>query len=109
MTKPSVQNSTSVPQKSSQNSTLQSNQSKINKFRANGRLSNEEWKRRKENNLCMYCGEAGHIGSACPAREKQKTSDRGQFAQLRSATSSTASGTTSNQGSALQGNVQSQQ
>src|SRR5258708_1556911 len=31
-----------------------------------GKLKLEEWKRCKENNLCMMCGKPGHTMPACP-------------------------------------------
>src|SRR5258707_15602207 len=31
-----------------------------------GKLKPEEWKRRKENNLCMMCRKPGHTMPACP-------------------------------------------
>jgi len=33
-----------------------------------GPLSTDEKERRRVNNLCHYCGDPGHIGTACPAR-----------------------------------------
>ena len=35
--------------------------------RGHGRLSPEERKRRFDNNLCLYCGIAGHVAAKCTA------------------------------------------
>ena len=31
-----------------------------------GKLTPQEWQRRRANNLCLYCGTAGHIAANCP-------------------------------------------
>ena len=36
-------------------------------------LTDEERKHRKENNLCLYCGKAGHIAADCRVRNKSGT------------------------------------
>lgn len=35
-----------------------------------GPLSDAEKKRRRENNLCAYCGEEGHYAASCPKKKK---------------------------------------
>ena len=37
------------------------------------RLSEEEREHRIKNNLCLYCGNAGHIAKQCPNRPKQQS------------------------------------
>jgi len=44
-------------------------------------LAPEELQRRNRNNLCRYCGEAGHIANDCPAKvspRRMATDDRGR-------------------------------
>lgn len=36
-----------------------------------GRLTNEERTRRREENLCLNCGKPGHIARACPSNTRQ--------------------------------------
>lgn len=38
-----------------------------------GPLSKEERQRRKDNNLCLYCGNPGHLAQACPNARPDKT------------------------------------
>lgn len=45
-----------------------------------GRLPSGERERRRKNNLCLYCGQAGHIVSSCPVRS-QKASNASQGTQ----------------------------
>ena len=39
------------------------------------RISNQERQRRIQNNLCLYCGEAGHTHSGCPKKGRIHTAD----------------------------------
>ena len=36
------------------------------KLGKDGKLTNEERRRRFENNLCMFCGQSGHVAKDCP-------------------------------------------
>ena len=40
--------------------------SKPNGFTRRGKLNPAEYQRRKDNNLCLYCGEKGHLVLQCP-------------------------------------------
>jgi hypothetical protein len=38
-----------------------------------GPLTDAEKKRRRDNNLCLYCGKSGHIAHSCPAKNLSKS------------------------------------
>jgi hypothetical protein len=42
-----------------------------------GRLSEEEKQRRRDNNLCMYCGSSDHLRPVCPVAPSRSTSASG--------------------------------
>ena len=44
-----------------------------------GRLPPEEYQRRRDNNLCLYCGQAGHLIGACPSAPKQDARGKPQL------------------------------
>ena len=71
--------------------TSQANQS------APAKLSEAERKRRMDNNLCLYCGEAGHIRANCPKRPSTSATPQSNNTRVARATfniSSDASGAT---------------
>lgn len=43
-----------------------------------GRISREEYDRRRKNNLCLYCGEKGHMVVKCPVAPPYKPNNRGK-------------------------------
>lgn len=57
------------------------------KTQRRSRLTPEERKRRFDNKLCLYCGDAGHVVSACPSAPKKN----GKAATSQAAGSSSAS------------------
>lgn len=45
---------------------------KEGKSQSGGRLSEQQKKHRKDNNLCYFCGEPGHMKGECPIAPRQK-------------------------------------
>lgn len=45
-----------------------------NSFKSRKRISNQERQRRIQNNLCLFCGESGHIHSGCPKKTVKNNS-----------------------------------
>lgn len=50
------------------------NQTNNNTYTRKGKLTPAEYQRRKDNNLCLYCGEQGHQVLKCPQAPSKKTS-----------------------------------
>ena len=54
-----------------------------NKLGKDGKLTPEERQRRMDNNLCLFCGNAGHRATDC---QKRKRSEAAAKAKARAAT-----------------------
>jgi hypothetical protein len=53
-----------------------------------GRLPAAERERRKKNNLCLYCGQAGHAVATCPVRAQKAQASQGTQSSTPSSTNS---------------------
>ena len=87
-TSPQSQTQSNNNKSSTSNKSSSNKKSYVDKLGANGRLSEAEYKRRKENGLCMFCGAAGHKVSECRKRKAAEAS--------RTARSATTETTTTN-------------
>lgn len=84
-------NPSSTSQSTSSSST--SSNPLANVLGKNGKLTPAERQRRKDKNLCMFCGGSGHVADSCPKKTTPK-SDNANKPKARSATTEAASSST---------------
>jgi hypothetical protein len=60
-----------VPNTSSGTASGPMDLSTINRSKKRGPINEEEKKRRRDNNLCMYCGQSGHWATNCPHKRQR--------------------------------------
>lgn len=69
---PSLPRAFPPPAVASSSPTLRPSPMEIGSVGRRGPLSEDEKARRRRNNLCLYCGEPGHIAIACPAKSRAR-------------------------------------
>ena len=68
---PSSANSSGLSKATSNQSSSSSKPDLTNKLGKNGKLTADEYKRRLDNNLCMFCESTGHFADNCPKKTKK--------------------------------------
>ena len=53
------------------------------KLSKDGKLTPQEWQRRFDNNLCMFCGGVGHTDKDCPKSSSSASKAKGRAAQAK--------------------------
>ena len=88
--------SSSTPAASSSSSTAQSSKPWVKHLGSDGKLNQAERQRRRDNNLCLYCGSSKHVAAECDRRSNKSKARAAQLAVAKSVSPPAAESTPKN-------------